>query len=51
MIGAEREGRLLEILERVMGADADRISTHYEMCYLHHAPCLAVMLKGVLRDD
>jgi hypothetical protein len=51
MIGAVREGRLLEILERVMEADAGRISTHYEMCYLHHAPCLAAILKGVLRDD
>jgi hypothetical protein len=51
MIGAVREGRLLEILERVMEADAGRISTHYEMCYLHHAPCLAVMLEGVLRGD
>lgn len=38
------------VIAEVIEYHADTIGTHFDGCYKHHATCLAVMLRDVLRQ-
>ena len=41
---------IAEVIAEVIEYHADTIGTHYEGCYKHHAVCLAVRLRDMLRE-
>ena len=41
---------LESVIAEVIEYHADTIGTHYEGCYKHHAGCLAVRLRDMLRE-
>lgn len=42
--------RLKAAVDHVYEVHGERISTHYEGCWVYHAGCLAAMLKGIIDE-